>query len=249
MSSPIPLSAAVSVRPCRTSICPWSFPPASRSSWRPPFLLRVPSGGFPAFIGTIRALRLPGAHPAALRCLRLAVPSVRPVFATRRPGERDVFSEDLVRPAPPDIPAHFSKGDTGTSQVPGESSRACPVLMTPAGFPRQAGTALRCCLPPYPRRRPPRCMHFGALSQGLPVRCLRFAARVTPTPRKTRFRLAANLGRAGLDTCGTPNEVSRFCVRRLLSFPLPLNQAWPGARRVALGDCSPRAPTDPDVRD
>lgn len=38
---------------------------------------------------------------------------------------------------------------------------------------------------------------FGALSRGLPTRCLRFAARVTPQPRKTRFRRSANL--AGQD--------------------------------------------------
>ena len=31
-------------------------------------------GEFPSFRGTIKALRLPAAHPAALRCLRLAVP-------------------------------------------------------------------------------------------------------------------------------------------------------------------------------
>ena len=34
---------------------------------------------------------------------------------------------------------------------------------------------------------------------GLHPGCLRFAAAVTQTPRKTRFRLVANLGRTGFD--------------------------------------------------
>ena len=42
-------------------------------------------GEFPCFHGTIKALRLPAAHPAALRCRRLAVPPRSLVlFAPRR---------------------------------------------------------------------------------------------------------------------------------------------------------------------
>jgi hypothetical protein len=48
-------------------------------------LHRVLRGEFPCFIGTIKALRLPAAHPSALRCLRLAIPPRSLVlFATRR---------------------------------------------------------------------------------------------------------------------------------------------------------------------
>ena len=39
-----------------------------------PSLHRVPRDQFPGFIGTMRVLRLPAAHPTALRFLRLAVP-------------------------------------------------------------------------------------------------------------------------------------------------------------------------------
>jgi hypothetical protein len=39
-----------------------------------PSLHRVLRDQFPGFIGTTRVLRLPAAHPAALRFLRLAVP-------------------------------------------------------------------------------------------------------------------------------------------------------------------------------
>ena len=45
----------------------------------------------------------------------------------------------------------------------------------------------------------PTTQRFGAQSHGSWRRCLRFAARVTPGPRKTRFRLVASLGRAGFD--------------------------------------------------
>jgi hypothetical protein len=56
------------------------------------------------------------------------------------------------------------------------------------------------------RRRGPRCVHdegsrirtFEAQSHGFGTGCLRFAGRVTPTPRKTRFRLPAKLFRTGL---------------------------------------------------
>jgi hypothetical protein len=48
-------------------------------------LRRVLRGEFPCFDGTTKALRLPAAHPAALRCLRLAVPQRSLVlFAPRR---------------------------------------------------------------------------------------------------------------------------------------------------------------------
>ena len=43
-------------------------------------------------------------------------------------------------------------------------------------------------------------MHFGAQSRGLRAPCERFAPWVTPGQRITRFRLAADLGRMGLDT-------------------------------------------------
>src|SRR5262249_40048984 len=38
---------------------------------------------------------------------------------------------------------------------------------------------------------------FGAQSHGIGTRCLRFAGRIAPPPRKTRFRLLSKLCRAG----------------------------------------------------
>jgi len=50
------------------------FPSTKSVDRRFAFLHRVLQGEFPCFNGTIKALRLPAVHPAALRCLRLAVP-------------------------------------------------------------------------------------------------------------------------------------------------------------------------------
>ena len=50
------------------------FPSIGSAGRRFAFLHRVLRGEFPCFNGTIKALRLPAARPAALRFLRLAVP-------------------------------------------------------------------------------------------------------------------------------------------------------------------------------
>ena len=59
---------------------------------------------------------------------------------------------------------------------------------------------------------------------GLPVK--RFAPWVTPGPRITRFRLAADLGRMGLDTHRVSNKVSKITSRHLV----PLDRAFPHTR-------------------
>ena len=66
-------------------------------------------------------------------------------------------------------------------------------------------------------------MHFGAQSRGLRAPCERFAPWVTPGPRITRFRLAADLGRMGLDTHRVSNKVSKITSRHLV----PLDRAFP----------------------
>ena len=68
-----------------TSMCSSMFPSIGSAGRRFASLHRVLRGEFPCFDGTIKALRLPAAHPAALRCLRLAVPQRSLVlFAPRR---------------------------------------------------------------------------------------------------------------------------------------------------------------------
>ena len=77
-------------------------------------------------------------------------------------------------------------------------------------------------LPSNARRRPSP-MHVGAQSRGLRAPCERFAPWVTPGPRITRFRLAADLGRMGLDTHRVSNKVSKITSRHLV----PLDRAFP----------------------
>jgi len=66
-----------------------------------------------------------------------------------------------------------------------------PCSQTPAVARCQANAASSCCLPPAENRRrlPLLNSPFGVPSHGPHARCLRFAARVAPAPRKTRFRL------------------------------------------------------------
>ena len=78
-------------------------------------------------------------------------------------------------------------------------------------------------LPSNARRRPSQTMHVGAQSRGLRAPCERFAPWVTPGPRITRFRLAADLGRMGLDTHRVSNKVSKITSRHLV----PLDRAFP----------------------
>jgi len=84
----------------------------------PRFPPRGPRGhSFPRFHGPIKALRLPAAHPAALRCLRLVVPREHSRFRShrRRVPRRRAWGWS------PGIPDRERfRGDDRTSQVPGE---------------------------------------------------------------------------------------------------------------------------------
>ena len=98
-------------------------------------------------------------------------------------------------------------------------------------------------LPSNARRRPSQTMHFGAQSRGLRAPCERFAPWVTPGPRITRFRLAADLGRMGLDTHRVSNKVSKITSRHLV----PLDRAFPAhallhESELARNDPHPEAP-------
>ena len=63
----------------------------------------------------------------------------------------------------------------------------------------------------WPPLREPRGLlqgTFEAQSHGFQARCLRFAVRVSPTPRKTRFRPLARRYRAGFSPAGSQRKVS-----------------------------------------
>jgi hypothetical protein len=94
------------------------FPSIDSAGRRFAFLHRVLRGEFPCFNGTIKALRLPAARPAALRFLRLAVPQLHSLRSL--PGGR-VHRRGLelvTRYLHPGI----SEETSWISQVPGESS-------------------------------------------------------------------------------------------------------------------------------
>ena len=123
------------------------------------------------------------------------LPAPLPALSGRRrqdlPSSRQILSIHALLPSDP--------GGTG---APGHSALTM--------LPSAPGTASA-----------PTRSDFGAQSHGLHLRCPRFAAAVTRTPRKTRFRAVASLTRAGLD----PQDLfGRFPKRRLISchlFPLP----------------------------
>jgi len=129
-------------------------------------------------------------------------------------------------------PGDWSVETTGSPTFLGNPDCALALLSDP-GRTNASGHTMR--------RRGPRCVHdegsrirtFEAQSHGFGTGCLRFAGRVTPTPRKTRFRLLARLFRTGLITRRVPPkgftmyatpvkvrfhpgkyEVSVFCVPR-----------------------------------
>ena len=105
-----------------------------------------------------------------------------------------------------------------------------PCSLTPVELRCQAIAASPCGLPPFIERRLPRCGHFEAQSHGLYARCLRFAAPVTRSPRKTRFRSVANLYRAGFKPAGflTPfryglrrqSQATKLCLAHINLPPL-----------------------------
>ena len=83
-------------------------------------------------------------------------------------------------------------------------------------------------------------MHFGAQLRGLRAPCERFAPWVTPGPRITRFRLAADLGRMGLDTHRVSNKVSKITSRHLV----PLDRAFPAHALLHESSLARTMPTD-----
>ena len=81
-----------------------------------------------------------------------------------------------------------------------------PCSPTPAG-PMASGL-FQCpgIAPAASTAKAPAGIAFEAQSHGFGTGCLRFAGRVTPTPRKTRFRLLARLFRTGLVTRRVPSK-------------------------------------------
>ena len=139
----------------------------------------------------------------------------------RTPGATSTAS-GVVSRCPP--PGNLYDGDDEASRVPGKPTRTHATRSDPGKVPAStASQRRRCSLPSNARRRPSRPMHFGAQSRGLRTPCERFAPWVTPGPRITRFRLAADLGRMGLVPHRVSNKVLKITSRHLV----PLDRAFP----------------------
>jgi hypothetical protein len=106
-----------------------------------------------------------------------------------------------------------------------------PCSLTPVGLlmPGHCGTGV--LSPLTLRGRPQRQVPFEAHSHGLRPRCLRFAGALAGYPRKTRFRLVANLCRAGFGPAGS--HLKGFGSVDGCLHHFPLSQAYPGAQCLA----------------
>ena len=139
----------------------------------------------------------------------------------RTPGATSTAS-GLVSRCP--RPGGLYDGDDEASRGPGKPTRTHATRSDPGEVAAStASETRRDDLPSNARRRPSHSMHFGAQLRGLRAPCERFAPWVTPGPRITRFRLAADLGRMGLDTHRVSNKVSKITSRHLV----PLDRAFP----------------------
>ena len=182
---------------------------------------------FPRFHGTIKALRLPDALRAALRCLRLAVPRLHSCFVPAAAECRRV-GPGVVHPVPP---AGIHHGGDRISYVPGEP----PMCLCPALRPRwdrlhQASGMLR---------RGPRSDHnegshdasFGAQSHSFSTGCLRFAATGCPAATQDSLPAAGQALPDGLSPAGFHRKVSR-CILHLIL----LSQAFVAQGQAPLDD-------------
>ena len=156
----------------------------------------------------------------------------------RTPGAASTAS-GLVSRCPP--PGGLYDGDDEASRVPGKPTRTHATRSDPGEVAASTASEMRRdSLPSNARRRPSHSMHFGAQSRGLRAPCERFAPWVTPGPRITRFRLAADLGRMGLDTHRVSNKVSKITSRHLV----PLDRAFPAHALLHESSRARTRPTD-----
>jgi hypothetical protein len=190
-----------------------SVPPAV--SWPgAPFPRRGPSGRFPRFQGTTRRSDSPSPVPPRFVAFARPVSRSHPAFAPAAAGCAG-RGPGVGNPVPPS--GSHREGE-GASQVPGEPRCERALFFDPGGIVGARPL----------RRHDAAFRHFnnvgsrgyiriGAQWHGPLAGCLRFAGRVAPAPRKTRFRSLAKLSRAGVGPPQGPYERFRRYNRFLLS--------------------------------
>ena len=198
-----------------------------------PSLHGVPPGGFPRFRGTMRGSDSSSPFPGASGLPRHPVPVRRTSSSLRDRGDART-PRGLVRGHPVDLPGIFTSGDEEVSQVPGKPLWKRAPLFDPVGGepPRPVCRRLPVAFRILNRVGLRTFQSFEAQSRSPFPRCLRFAGRVTPYPRKTRYRLAWS-ALAGRDSHPLGSIVE---FQGLMTYPFLSTQAWPGAlRRSGIG--------------
>ena len=190
----------------------------------PRFPPRGPHGRlFPRFNGTIKALRLPAAHPAAFRFLHLAVPREHASFRSRR----RCVQQRRAWGWSPGIPAReFFRGNSRSSQVPGEPQFPFAHVLRP----RPADASLTNCgtlaWPPLRERRRHRREDFrGSIAwlSGSPPTCHDVGY---PSPRKTGFQALVKLSWTGFHP---QSSYKRFSTH-FMWVGLPFQASWHNPR-------------------
>jgi hypothetical protein len=183
--------------------------PSTGSAW----------GAFPCFAGTTRHSDSLTTFPPGFVAFTGAVPPPPVVRSQREAGAHLPLAWASHR-----CPPATCRGVVWASQVPGPPSCVRAPLFDPGETPGLGRvSAQRCCLPLAERRRLSRSIKsFEAPSRGPHTRCLRFAARLSPAPRKTRFRLGPSFAGRGLNPQGGSPKFQ--LLHRFL-----LGQASPGA--------------------
>ena len=162
-------------------------------------------------------LRLPSVPLAALRCLRLAIPPSRRIFA---PGDRRRAIEGIgalvIRAPEPDL----SVETDGSPRFPGTPHVPWPCSPTPAGPNTPGHYDVSAWSPRLTSTRAPARNFRGSITR--PWHSLStLRGEGHPSPRKTRFRLPARLCRAGF--VHPQGSIERFpsfeSLPPLLSFP------------------------------
>ena len=196
----------------------------------PRFPPRGPRGrSFPRFYGTIKALRLPAGPPAALRCLRLAVPREHARFAPAA----DACGRRRAWGCSPGIPVRvFFRGDGRISQVPGEPQFPFAHALRPR--PADASLTVK------GRSHGPRAGNDeGADNKGL-SRLNRMASGMTPYVSRCRLPVTAQgslpgAGQAlpdGLLPAGFLRKVFNSLYVRCPPFPSFLAQSPYSPKRI-----------------
>ena len=156
------------------------------SQWVGVYDAPLPSSGsrwsrFPAFSGTIKALRLPASHPFGL-LIRQPVPPLVClfVFRLRAPDDcRPVIGPGACKPAP--LTAGIIRGgENRFSQVSWQSIPwLCAAHATPAGLTAPCHDGTVSAAPSLPTLKAPAIGNIEAQSRRFTTRCVRFTTFVT----------------------------------------------------------------------